>query len=81
MSAQRSKQALVCQPDAFAFAMVGPPDNLPGANAKTVSDEEARISLRWVEQYQASTDQLPRRCDMLVGMAPILPSFALRAWS
>jgi coat protein Gp5 len=81
MAATRSKQSLVFQPDAFAFAMVDLPDNLPGANAKTVTDAEARITLRWVEQYQASTDQLPRRCDMLVGVAPIIPSFALRAWS
>lgn len=81
MTAQRSKQSLVFQPDAFAFAMVALPDNLPGANAKTVSDSEARLSLRWVEQYQASTDQLPRRCDMLVGMGPIIPSFAMRVWN
>lgn len=81
MAATRSKQSLVFQPDAFAFAMVDLPDNLPGANAKTVTDADARITLRWVEQYQASTDQLPRRCDMLVGVAPIIPSFALRAWS
>jgi hypothetical protein len=81
MAAQRSKQSLVFQPDAFAFAMVDLPDNLPGANAKTVTDADARITLRWVEQYQATTDQLPRRCDMLVGCAPIIPSFALRAWS
>lgn len=81
MSATASVQSLIFHPEAFAFAMVSLPDNLPGANAKTVSDPEARISLRWVEQYQASTDQLPRRCDMLVGVAPIIPSFAMRAWS
>lgn len=81
MAATRSKQSLVFQPDAFAFAMVDLPDNLPGANAKTITDADARITLRWVEQYQASTDQLPRRCDMLVGVAPIIPAFALRAWS
>lgn len=81
MAAQKSKQSLVFEPDAFAFAMVDLPDNLPGANAKTVTDEDARITLRWVEQYNSQTDQLPRRCDMLVGCAPILPSFALRGWS
>ena len=81
MTATASRQSLVFQPDAFAFAMVSLPDNLPGANAKTVTDEDARITLRWVEQYQSTTDQLPRRCDMLVGVAPIIPSFALRAWS
>ena len=81
MAATASKQTLMFNGDAFAFAMVSLPDNLPGANAKTISDPDARISLRWVEQYQASTDQLPRRCDMLVGMAPILPGFACRCWS
>ena len=81
MATQTSKQSFVFQPNAFAFAMVDLPDNLPGANAKTVTDPEARVTLRWVEQYQATTDQLPRRCDMLVGVAPIIPSFALRAWS
>ncbi len=81
MSATASKQSLIFHPEAFALAMVDLPDNLPGANAKTIIDEEARITLRWVEQYQATTDQLPRRCDMLVGFGPILPGFALRAWS
>ncbi|HMF58850.1 MAG TPA: P22 phage major capsid protein family protein [Vicinamibacterales bacterium] len=81
MAAQRSKQSLVFQGDAFAFAMVDLPDDLPGAEATTITDPDARISLRRVRQYQALTDQLPNRIEMLVGMAPIIPSFALRAWS
>ncbi len=81
MAAQRSKQSLVFQPDAFAFAMVSLPDDLPGAEANTISDAEARISIRRVRQYQSLTDQLPNRIEMLVGMGPIIPSFALRAWS
>lgn len=81
MAAQRSKQSLVFNPNAFAFAMVSLPDDLPGAEANTISDAEARISIRRVRQYQSLTDQLPNRIEMLVGMAPILPYFALRAWS
>ena len=81
MTATRSRQSMVFQPDAFALAMVSLPDDLPGARAKTISDPEARISMRHVEQYQANTDQLPRRIDSLSGTGVIIPGFALRAWS
>lgn len=81
MTATASSQSLVFQPDAFAFAMVDLPDDLAGAEANTMTDPEARISLRRVRQYQSLTDQMPNRIEMLVGMAPIIPSFALRAWS
>jgi hypothetical protein len=81
MAAQRSRQSLVFEPDAFAFCMVSLPDDLPGAEATTITDPDAKISIRRVRQYQALTDQLPNRMEMLVGAGPILPSFALRAWS
>jgi hypothetical protein len=81
MAAQRSKQSLVFHPEAFAFCMVDLPDDLPGAEATTITDPEARISLRRVRQYQALTDQLPNRIECLVGSGPILPSFAMRCWS
>ena len=81
MAATRSKQSMVFQPNAFALAMVSLPDRLPGAEAKTITDPDARISMRFVEQYQASTDQLPRRIDSLSGTGVIIPGFALRAWS
>ena len=81
MAAQRSKQSLVFEGDAFAFCTVALPDDLPGAEATTISDPDSRISIRRVRQYQALTDQLPNRIEMLVGSGAILPSFALRAWS
>lgn len=81
MAATASKQSLVFNPGAFAFVAVDLPSNLPGANSKRVNDADVRISLRWVEQYQLGTDQLPSRVDMLVGVASIVPQFAFRAWS
>lgn len=81
MSATASRQSLMFHPAAFAFAMVDLPDNLAGAKAKTVGDKEARIAMRWVEQYNIQTDQQPSRCDTIGGVAPILPYFAIRMWS
>jgi len=81
MAATRSKQSLIFNPAAFAFVMVDLPANLPGANSKRVSDKEAGISMRWVEQYNINSDQLPRRVDTLGGIAVVEPMFALRAWS
>lgn len=81
MAATRSKQSLMFNPKAFAFVMVDLPANLPGANSKRVSDREAGISMRWVEQYNINSDQLPRRVDSLGGVAVVEPAFALRAWS
>lgn len=81
MSAIASRQSLMFHPAAFAFAMVDLPDNLAGANAKTVGDKETRIAMRWVEQYNIQTDQQPSRCDTIGGVAAILPYFACRMWS
>jgi hypothetical protein len=81
MAATRSKQSIIFNPKAFAFVMVDLPANLPGANSKRVSDRDAGISMRWVEQYAIGTDQLPRRLDTLGGVACVEPAFALRAWS
>lgn len=81
MAAQTSRQSLMFHPAAFAFAMVDLPDNLAGAKAKTVGDREAKIAMRWVEQYNIQTDQQPSRCDTIGGVAPILPYFAIRMWS
>lgn len=81
MATQSSRQSLMFNPAAFAFAMVDLPDKLAGAVAKTVGDKATKISMRWVEQYNIQTDQNPSRVDTLGGVAPILPYFALRAWS
>jgi hypothetical protein len=81
LSAQTSKQSLLFNPGAFAFVMADLPVNLPGAVAGRKNDAEAKISMRYVDQYNIQTDQLPRRLDSIGGVATILPYFALRAWS
>ncbi len=81
MATQTSRQSLMFNPAAFAFAMVDLPDNLAGATAKTVGDKEAKIAIRWVEQYNIQTDRQPSRCDTIGGVAAILPYFAVRMWS
>jgi hypothetical protein len=81
MAATKSRQSLMFNPAAFAFVMVDLPKNLAGANTKRVSDKDAGISMRWVEQYAITTDQNPSRIDSMGGVAAILPAFAMRAWS
>ncbi len=81
MAAQTSRQSLMFNPAAFAFAMVSLPDGLAGAKAKTVGDKDSKIWMRWVEQYNIQTDQQPSRVDTLGGVASVLAYFALRAWS
>lgn len=74
-----SRQNLLFHKSAFAFVMVSLDENLPGANAKTINDRETQISMRFVEQYNAQTDQKISRIDTLGGVAVILPYFAIRA--
>ena len=81
MTATKSRQSILCNPAAFAFVNADLPAKLAGAVAGRTSDAEFNISMRYVDQYNIQTDQLPRRIDMLVGAAPILPWFALRAFS
>ena len=81
MAAQSSKQSILFNPGAFAFVMADLPARLAGAVAGRKNDAEAKISMRYVDQYNIQTDQLPRRLDSIGGVATILPYFALRAWS
>lgn len=78
---QTSKQSLIFHPEAFAFAMADLAYPLAGANAARKQDAEAKISMRWSEQWSIQTDQEASRIEFLAGVAPILPYFALRAWS
>jgi len=80
MTATTSKQSLIFNPSAFAFVNAPLAKKLAGAEVGTVRDAEAKVSMRYVEQYNIQTDQEPRRIDMLVGNAPVQPYFALRAW-
>jgi hypothetical protein len=81
MAAQSSKQSLLFDPGAFAFVMADLPVKLPGAVAGRFNSKVDKISMRYVEQFNIQTDQLPRRLDSIGGVACIIPSFALRAWS
>jgi hypothetical protein len=80
MAATKSRQSLIFNPAAFAFVNAPLKRNLAGAVSGQIRDAEAKVSMRWVEQYNIQTDQEPSRIDMLIGNAPVLPYFALRAW-
>jgi len=81
MAAQTSVQNLIFNPAAFACVFVDLPENLPGADSKRWNNKKAKMSLRWAQQYNIQSDQLPSRIDTIGGIAPILPYFAVRAWS
>lgn len=82
MAAQSSRQSLMFNEHAFAVVMVDLPANLPGARSKRINGGgDYALSIRWVEQYNIQTDQLPSRIDSIGGVACILPYFALRIWS
>ena len=81
MATTTSRQSLIFVQEAFAFVEAELPVPLPGANSKRMSDPDAKVSLRWVEQYNILSDQTPSKVEMLVGVAPVLPYFAARSWS
>jgi P22 coat protein - gene protein 5 len=81
MAATKSKQSLMFNPAAFAFVMADLKEKLPGAVSKRISDKDSALSMRFVEQYNIQTDQLPSRIDAIAGVAPVLPYFALRIFS
>ncbi len=80
MATTTSRQSLIFKPDAFAFVNAPLAKKLAGAEVGSIRDAEAKVSMRYVEQYNIQTDQEPRRIDMLVGNAAVQPYFALRAW-
>lgn len=81
MAAQASRQSLLFNPAAFGFCMADLASDLAGARVARARDKDAKISMRWVEQYNIQTDQNPRRVDVIYGVAPIEPYFAMRCWS
>ncbi len=82
MTATASKQNIIANPEAFALVSADLPVKLAGAVAgRTPGAKTDRVSIRYVDQYNIQTDQMPRRMDCLIGAAPVLPYFALRAWS
>lgn len=81
MAAQASRQSFLFNPAAFGFCMADLADDLAGARVARARDKDAKISMRWVEQYNIQSDQNPRRVDVIYGVAPIEPYFAMRMWS
>ena len=81
MAAVTSKQSLIFKADAFAFVNAPLARKLAGAEVGSLRDADAKVSMRYVEQYNIQTDQEPRRIDMLVGNAAVQPYYAMRVWS
>lgn len=82
MSATTTKLNMVANPASFAFVSADLPVKLAGAVAgRTPGAKTDKVSIRYVDQYNIQTDQLPRRMDCLVGAAPVLPYFGLVAYS
>lgn len=81
MATQTSRQSLIFHEEAFAFVMAELPVPLAGANSARKSDPDAKLTMRWVEQYNIQTDQEPSKIECLIGVAPILPYFAARLWA
>lgn len=78
MSATTARIGLIANTSAFCFVSADLPVNLAGAVAgRTPGAKTDKISIRYVDQYNIQTDQLPRRMDALVGAAPIVPGYAL----
>jgi coat protein Gp5 len=74
-----SPQSFVYHPDAFAYVTADLVDvDGMGASCRRVQSKALGFSIRWVEQYQLMTDQLPSRLDMLSGAATLQARLAAR---
>lgn len=75
-----SRQSLIFNSAAFAFVNAPLARKLAGAETGQIRDADAKVSMRYAEQYNIQTDQEPRRIDMLVGNAVVQPYYAMRVW-
>lgn len=76
-SATTFSQDLIFHRDAFAFASVDLEDMSPygAACSRAVSDN---ISMRFIQQYNSTSDVVVGRFDVLWGFAPLLPELSCR---
>jgi hypothetical protein len=82
MTATTTKINIIANTAAFAFVSADLPVKLAGATAgRTPGAKTDKVSIRYVDQYNIQTDQLPRRMDCLVGAAPVMPTYGLVAYS
>jgi hypothetical protein len=75
-----SPQSLVYHPEAFILAMADLDNDLAGAQVSRVSSKQLNVSLRYVQQYSAMTDQKASRIDGLIGWTCFRPEMACRVW-
>jgi hypothetical protein len=73
-----SPQNLVFHPEAFASVMADLKMPNGGANAERVRDKDLGLSIRYVEQFDITTDQNLNRLDILFGAATIQARMAAR---
>jgi P22 coat protein - gene protein 5 len=68
------------QKDAIALVVAPLASDLPGAEVSSsrADDEEGGMSIRYVQQYQALTDQVVRRLDILYGWGVVRPELGCR---
>lgn len=75
-----SRQGLVYHPEAFILAMADLDDDLDGAKVERVNSKKLNVSLRYVRQYSAMTDQKAARIDCIYGYKTFRPELACRVW-
>jgi hypothetical protein len=78
MTATASANSLLFHPEAFILAMADLDADLDGATVSRVSDNEMNVSLRYVKQYSAQSDQKMARIDALYGFREFRPDWACR---
>lgn len=78
MTATASANSLLFHPEAFILAMADLDSDLDGATVARVSDNEMNVSLRYVKQYSAQSDQKMARIDALYGFKEFRPDWACR---
>ena len=66
--------------DRYVRAMADLDNDLAGAQVSRVSSKQLNLSLRFVQQYNAMTDQKASRIDGLIGWTCFRPEMACRVW-
>jgi hypothetical protein len=73
-----SPQSLLFHPDFAAFVMADLVEPEGGAKCSFARSKDFGISIRFIRQYDITTDQNGNRMDILFGAAPLQPRLACR---
>lgn len=73
-----SPQNMIWHPQAFATVMADLVMPNGGARATRVNSKQLNVAMRYVEQFEITTDQNLNRLDILFGSAPIQERMAVR---